>query len=205
MVMTAEEKIEESEYNLQKLANINPMLKAFRFELSNFLNSAQSILYHLLEEYNIKYHLQLEHLDIKAFKKQATRLRNTGALNFIEWYKKEYEQIKNEVYGFLIDKRHVNVHKQVVKTVRHIGMNNMKMSIPANTSVMINIEDLLWKGAKTAKVTMTDLNTKEQEQIDMPAFNKTVFNENEEKEALTLCGEFLDRLKKLVNDAHSKF
>lgn len=172
-MMTTDEKIEEAEYNLNKLKAVNTPNKILQFELSNFLNSAQSILYHLLEEYNIKYGLKLYFVKPDTFRDKATKLNHVDAILFIDWYDKELEIIKNDsAYGFLITKSNLNVHKKAVYP-KYIRLTLGAGTDPEGNGV-INYES-------------------------------SYFAENPNQDIITVCQLFLDKLKTLVQTAHTKF
>ena len=217
--MTADEKIKESEYNLQKLKDLkmNPMSEEIKFLLSNFLNSSRSILYHLLEDFNLKYRLQIRRaLDIKTFRKRAERIcRKTddrvlvenmkNALRFAEWYKQELRNIKkDEGYGFMTELRNINVHRRGVQPSRRIGMKG-PLTFSAGQESHIDMTDVYSKGSKTAKMTIEDKATGKIEERQVDAINEWVFNENPNQDVTTVCDLFLKKLKNMVNEAQSRF
>lgn len=177
--MTAEDKIAEADYNLHKIRHLPIMQPEFKFELSNFLNSAQSIFWHLLEDYNLKFDLGLDYLDSKKFKEKAIELDNQRALEFIQWYNDEYDKIKNnKQFGFLTKKRRLNVHKTSVMPKKFVvgDYTPRTFSGPGTWEIPINFN-----------------------------MAQTSFPENTEEDIKFVCVKFLTRIKQMINDAHSKF
>lgn len=202
--LTTDQKIEETEYNLEELNKQDAVSKEFKFVLSNFLSSAQSILYHLLEEYNVKYKLQLKRVNLGTFKKRAKKYHNSVAIHFIDWYEDELKKItKERSYGFLIDKRHLNVHKAIIKPQGRLTIESF--TVPAGKEAFIDISSALQKGAKHTKVTFVDNTTGQTEEIEIGIKNVRFFEENPTQDAITLCMLFLDKLKRIVKDANSLF
>ena len=177
--MTAEEKIAEADYNLHKIRHLPIIQPEFKFELSNFLNSAQSIFWHLLEDFNIKFDLGLDYIDSKKFKEKAKELDNHKAFEFIQWYDNEYNKIKNnKQFGFLTQKRRLNVHKTTVMP---------------NTFIVGDYTPRTFSGPGTWEIPIN--------------FNQsqTSFPENSNDDLKFVCVLFLTRIKQMVKDAHSKF
>ena len=173
--MTANKKIEEAEYNFLKMVRIEPPNKEFNFELSNFLSSTKSIMDHLLEEYNIKYKLNLKRLNIDKFMIKAVKTKNSDAVKFIQWYDDQLNQIKNDqACSFLINARNLNVHQDQVTPRLTAGNAIIDNSDPNNRKII----DLgsLW-------------------------FFEGYFHED----ARVACKRFLDKITTVVILAHSLF
>lgn len=135
--MTASKKIEEAEYNFGKMVRIDPPNKEFDFELSNFLSSTKSIMDHLLEEYNIKYKLNLKHLKIDKFMIKAVKTKNNDAISFIQWYDYQLTQIKNDkACLFLMKARNLNVHQDQVTPRWTTGNAIIDNSDPNNRKII---------------------------------------------------------------------
>ncbi len=86
--MTAKEKIELSEYNLNKMKE-DVQNVTFRYDLSNFLASAHGILWNLFYEY---------------------KQNNQDISNFKKWYKNELADIEKE-FGLLRKRRNKDIHE----------------------------------------------------------------------------------------------
>lgn len=127
--MITEHKINEAKYNLKILMNTDPSTPEIHHALNNFLISCVSISYFLLEHYNKKYKLDLDYVDKKSFKEKAKNSNNQEAIDFIHWYADEYNKIEQK-YEFLINKRRLTVHKDIVtpKSFRFVrdSKGNMK-------------------------------------------------------------------------------
>lgn len=175
--MTADEKIAEAEYNLTKLKRIiSTKAPEFKFEISNFLSSANSILSHLLEEYGTKYGLVLPKIKYLSFVKEANRTKNAQAINFIDWENIEYKRIKNDQrFGFLIDKRNINIHHS---SVGPTAFRAISKTFKAGNSQPIDLN--LSKGL-------------------------AYFSENQQQDVRTVCYLFLNSLRKMIQEAHSRF
>ena len=64
--MTAEEKIKEAEYFLERLPDLQ--MNVVRFEVSVFLSASRSVFYHLLDDYAKKFGLgEIERLHAGSF------------------------------------------------------------------------------------------------------------------------------------------
>ena len=180
--MTAEDKIAESEYNLDKLKNVdNP--KDFQFELSNFLSSSRSILDHLLEDHRIKFGLSIcGDLTMRTFTTEAKKTHNSHALKFINWLDDERRKLRiNKPYGFLWAKRNHSVHRNTVKLDHGVFL---EVGI---TPILIDeITDEIANGDRNAK-----------------KFAWRFFNENLNEDALVVCSNFLAHIKKIVDYSKS--
>lgn len=176
--MTALEKIAESEYNLHKLRHIPAINLEFKYELSSFLTSSQSIFSHLLQDFSVKYNLKLSQISYTSFLKQARKTKNNQAMKFIEWQNIEFNKIKSDNrFGFLITKRNTDVHQQSVMP-KKFTLWTGPHTISANTTVEIPIN------FDTALVS---------------------FPENTKQDVRQICGLFLYSIKKMVEESHSRF
>jgi len=175
--MTANDKIKEAEYNLDKLKGSNSD-QDFSHVLSNFLSSSHSILEHLLEDYNKKFGFNLEYVTTKNFRDKANKMKNTDAIKFINWYIDERIKLRNEKsYGFLVARRNFSVHKDTVKPE-----NNIRLEIGLTP---------IWKDTTTGEITTGDR---------MPQVRTwQFFNENTDEDVITVCEKFLEHIKRIVN------
>ena len=178
--MTVEDKIAESYYNLDKIRHLSMMAKEFQFELSNYLNSAQSIFYHLLEDYNQKFCLGLTgNYRDDHFKENAKVSGDKKAYEFFCWYKDELNKItQNKEYGFLITKRHLNVHKKNVMPKKFKIGDYTPREITAGEKIIIPLN-------------FTNV--------------EVYFDENPDENLRLVCVKFLTRIDKMVKDAHLQF
>jgi hypothetical protein len=176
--MTAEDKIKEAEYNLDKLKKCT--IDQFQFELSNFLGSCYSILEHLLEDHNKKFGFNLEYGTSKIFRDKANKMRNTDAIKFINWYDEEKLKLRNEKsYGFLVARRNHSIHKNKVEPEKNITLE-------------VGLTPI-WKDVKTGEISTGDR---------MPRQHRWwFFNENTNEDAIIVCEKFLTHIKKIVDDS----
>ena len=180
--MTAEDKIAESEYNLDKLKNVdNP--KDFQFVLSNFLSSSRSILDHLLEDHRIKFGLSIYgDLTVRTFVSEAKKAQNSSALKFINWFDDERRILRtNKPYGFLWAKRNHSVHRNTIK-------------LDHGSFLEVGITPILTDKI-TGEITNGDRNVKK--------LAWRFFNENLSDDAIVVCSDFLTHIKKIVDDSKS--
>ena len=180
--MTAAEKINESQYNLNKLKKFETGEQndlVFVYELSSFLSSTQSILWHLLYDLVQVFSFPLgdeERLFPGKFRKLAEG--NAKALDFINWYDKELKKINDgDEFGFLIKKRHEGVHKKTIHP-------DSAMATTSGTSVTTPYNKMI----KTTKGI---------------AFIYG-FDKNPDIDVVEYCSQFLQRIENLVNDSPRK-
>ena len=172
--MTAKEKIEGSKYNLKKLKEPSG-LDEFQFELNNFLGFAQSIRDHLLVDFAGKYRLKLKMYNEKEFGIKANLSGFRKAMDFIEWFSSQMEQIRNNSdYGFLIKKKHMDVYEKTVKEGDLVFTSTSPVQTP-------------WKSI-----------TESGREVYRCFYDK-------DKEVVSTCDQFLKRLIKLRNDAKENF
>ena len=172
-------KVKHSNYNFQKLKNTNPLASEFVFELDNFLSSTQSIFYHLLAKYADKYGLQIHRLNQYTFRKKAEEINNSNAIKFIDWYDNAYktEILTDSRIAFLPSKRHLGVHRNTVTPDKaHVSSGSFVAKDGENKDIPIR-----------------------------PELTKWYFNQNSNEDVSSLCVIFLDKAKKMVNDAKSLF
>jgi len=173
--VTAEDKIKEAEYNLDKLKNASNLDQEFQFELSNFLGSCYSILEHLLEDHNQKFGFSLDYVTSKTFRDKANKMRNADALKFINWYDNEKLKLRNEKsYGFLVARRRHSVHKSTVKA-----------------------EHMAWVKVDL-KLEFTDGTKRD---VDLGKHTWRFFEERKGQDGIMICTEFLNHLKRIVHDS----
>ncbi len=116
--MTADEKIGEAERWLDKIKDSEH--RKDRTELkdnvSTFLNCANSIPDHLLEEYNKKFNLGItlnDKLSPSTFEDAAKKQKNTQATKFISEFKKEKKKIESDPVGKILKKkRNLDTHRE---------------------------------------------------------------------------------------------
>lgn len=178
--MTAKDKVDEAEYNFNKLPTVIHDERQFQFELSNFLSSCYSVLQHLLEDQKIKFGLNVDYVTVKTFRDEANKKHNPNAVKFIQWFANEQQKLRsNESYGFLLARRNHTVHTNTVKPEQGISLD-------------VGVTPV-WKDIKTGK------KTDGERKVGKITFR--YFNENKNENALIVCNNFLTHIKKIVNDS----
>jgi len=169
-------KLANTQYNFENLKKLNPLSKIFIYELSNFLNSSQSLIWHMIKHYSEYFDLQLKKTNMPTFVKIAKDTKNDKGIQFSEWLKKEYGDIVNSKYGFLLKKRHLDVH--------------IKTAIP--DKAIISTGEITIKGNQTKEIPIK------------PDLTKWYFEENTNDDIIILCEQLLIRLTKLCTDSKRK-
>ena len=115
--MTADGKIGEAKRWLDKIKNSEHRKDRtdLKDNVSAFLNCANSIPDHLLEEYNQKFNLGItsnDKLYPSTFENAANKQNNTQATKFISEFKKEKKKIESDPVGkVLSEKRDLDTHR----------------------------------------------------------------------------------------------
>lgn len=103
--MTASRKITESENILAKMQKLTD--DEFESELKNFVKAINDVFLHLLDEYNVKFGLGIQHIGLDKFKTTARKTINLKAINFLIWYEKEYKKLRNDpTFGQFLEKEY---------------------------------------------------------------------------------------------------
>ena len=83
----------------------NPSNPDYKSEVRNFIKIMNEIFLNFLDEYNLKFRLEIKHVSFEKFKTVAKKTGNINAINFLIWYEKEYKKLKNESeIGMLLEK-----------------------------------------------------------------------------------------------------
>ena len=211
--MTSNEKIKESQYNLNELKIVDKWSEVYLYKFNCFITSARSILDHLLEDYNVKYNLQinLESRNLKGeFHEKAKG--NFNAEKFIKWYEEQYKKIIDEPsYGFLIKKRNIIVHRKTIKPSKfRIGMNFPQgLTITSKNGEATDAVIPLTFDKKITKVKITTTNKQtgqqKEREIEAEPVMEYFFDENPDQQIDTICEILLEGITKMVEDAHANF
>ncbi|TET41095.1 MAG: hypothetical protein E3J66_05865 [Dehalococcoidia bacterium] len=124
--MSARDKLEEAKFFLEKLRVSSqglpqdlPTQRESCYYLSRFQCASVSVMDYLLEDYNVKFGLNIplsERYFRGAFKREAKRLGNEAALNFFNWWRGQKESLANDPIGKqVIGKRHIQIHRVPTK------------------------------------------------------------------------------------------
>lgn len=213
--MTANEKIEESEYHLKNMRNIGGWKKEFNYEFNSFISSTRSVLDHLLDDYATKFNLQIP-LDAKDLRKEFRERSkgNSKAEKFSKWYQQEYDKIVNEpIIGPLIKKRNIVLHRKTVTPKKFvIGMKfpePLVISTPAAAGSAASASFPLTGDIENAKmkIVTTDLKTGEEKtrEIEQKPTIELYLEDDHEQTVDVICKVLLNRIRKMVKDAQTQF
>jgi hypothetical protein len=89
--MSAARKISEAESILARLQSFSE-----KPEFENFIRIIHEIFSHLLDEYNVKFALNINKIGLEKFKTTAKKAGKIDAINFLIWYEKEYKRLRND-------------------------------------------------------------------------------------------------------------
>ena len=157
------------------MKNASNLDQEFQFELSNFLGSCYSILEHLLEDHNKKFGFNLDYVTSKTFRDKANKMRNSDAIKFINWHDEEKLKLRNEKsYGFLVARRRHSVHKSTVKAEPMVWVKlDLTLKFTDGTKKNVDFEKHTWR----------------------------FFEERKGQDAIVICTDFLNHLKRIVHDS----
>ena len=203
--VTAEEKIKEAEYFLNRLPSLQ--VDVVGYEASAFLSASRSVLYHLLDDYAKKFSLgEIPTLHERTFEAAANRQNNQKALEFIAWYRGALDVLQgNSDCGFLAHLRDLSVHRENPRVAYRLESRNIQnQPIPAGATVAfplvppplphpVRMTVPIRKGSDV-------IGTLEIEQSAIP-----FFTEHPEFELMKACATFLEQIKEIVADAHRRF
>ena len=74
----------------------DPSNLEYKSEVRDFIKLINEILLNFLEEYNLKFGLEINHISFEKFKSVAKKRGKIDAINFLIWYEKEYKKLKND-------------------------------------------------------------------------------------------------------------
>ena len=209
-------KIKETSFFVRKLKKNSDSLRSSAFYFSAFLSSSNSILDHLLAEYNIKYKLGLNRIFRDSFYKNAKKQNNYSALKFIEWFDKKYEMLSSEkTCKKLMTLRNENVHRGMTGPEHCILLSSSSKRvgiiaiIPTQGDTVRDKKYNLTVNQQTAKF-RNDVNTL------LDKFKSKPIKRVSRKIILYIpdigyfhigggCAKFLREIKKIVDEAHTNF
>lgn len=144
--MTADGKIGEAERWLAKIKNSEHRKERtdLKDNVSTFLNCANSIPDHLLEEYNKKFKLGItlnDKLNPRAFEDEAKNNNNQKALDFISSFKKEKSKVESHHVGkVLTKKRDLDTHRDSQRPNKLVAIAG---GVPAGKKdFLVNFQEL---------------------------------------------------------------
>lgn len=206
--MSARAKLEESNFFLEKLRALQPLpqdldkQRKSQYYLSAFLSSARSVLHYLLEEYNIKFGLNIalsEKMYPDTFKKAAEETNNNRALLFFKWWSKGKKALENAPVGkLLINKRDIGIHRVQVKP------DLAKITVKDTVHLSGRLELKVFRKGKLVE-------TRKSVEQPSPSPKETettfdwFFSEYPDEPILSVCEKFLNMLTAIVTEAEQKF
>jgi hypothetical protein len=207
-MLTVEEDIMDAQYFLNKLKS-ESIKDELRPNINAFLAISRGIIDHLLEEYNVKFGLNIplsEKLFPNTFEKAAKDQNNTPALAFIKFYNCEIAFLKcDDVANLILNKRNIAIHR---------GPKQFRQEFTVHLFDTINLEETLAakKIHKNGKIEDISLPSKSQQgkQEDKDLTRSEVesewfFTDYDAKEGPDICQDFLNLVCGFVNKAHMQF
>jgi hypothetical protein len=207
--LTVEDQISDAEYFLNILRDKSSR-DELRPNLTAFLAISTGIIDYLLEDYNVKFGLNIplgKILYFWRFEGAAKKQKNQLALGFINFYRGEFNTLRNGSVGKLIfGKRNIAIHRTPT-------------SLRANFSVSIHESihlDEILRSVRTDK----NGNIRQESQAFNPQQNKQkdedvpspsevevkwFFSDYPHKEVADICREFLDLVRDFVDNVRKKF
>lgn len=206
--MTVQEDIIDAQYFLNKLKS-ESVRDELRPNITAFLAISRGIIDHLLEEYNVKFGLDIplsEKLYPNTFEKAAKSQNNASALAFIKFYNCEIVFLKcDDVANLIFNERDIAIHR---------GPKSFRQEFTAHIFDTVNLKETLsvTKISKNGKIEDRSPPSKsqqeKQEDKDLPRSeveSKWFFKDYDVKEGTEVCQDFLNLVCGFVNKAHKQF
>jgi hypothetical protein len=207
--LTVEDQITDAEYFLNILRD-KSSCDELRPNLTAFLAISRGIIDHLLEEYNVKFGLNIPldtKLFTKTFKKAAKWQNNQPALIFIKFYKNEFKTLASTtVGGLIIGKRNIAIHR--TETSLH---GKFSVSIPESINLEAKVSivktDRNGNIIEESQSFSQEQNKQNDENVPSPSKVevKWFFSDYPNKEVADICREFLDLVCDFVDKVHRRF
>ena len=206
--MPAKQKLKEAEFFLEKLRGLQALPQDLikqtesKYYLEAFLSAAVSVLDYLLEDYNVKFSLNIPlscKLYPETFEKAAQKVSNQSALSFIEWWKEEKKTLeKDPTVKLLINKRHIDVHRIQIKP--DLAKVVLRDSIYISSSVEV---ELFREGklVETRKSAEQHPQSRKKAETTFDWF----FSECPDESVLVVCEKFLCKLTGFIAEAEQSF
>lgn len=207
--MSAKQKLEEAEFYLHKLHELQSLpqdadaQKALKHYLSAFLSASVSVPDYLLEDFNIKFCLNIplsERRFRDKFEREARRTGNQTALGFIQWWRKQNGTLRRDPVGrVLIGKRHIEIHRVQVKP--DLVKITVKETLPITESVELKLFNKEGKLVETRKGAEQPAPRPKETETTFDWF----FSEYPDEPVIIVCEKFLGKLTSLVSEAEQNF
>jgi hypothetical protein len=207
--MAAEQGIKDAEYFLDKITQAATR-EDFVPNLTAFLTAARSIPDFLLEDFNTKLGLNIpltRNLHAETFEKEAKKLQNKAALNFVIEYKSELGRLYADPIGnLLIKKRNISVHRSRVSVQGELKRNRHE-TISSGESVSIEVRDNYGNLKKNGVPTDTKSKPRvlTDEESTPPDSVKWYFENYQNDDVVIACKKFIDLLRSFVATLKDKF
>lgn len=202
--MTVEDKIIFAEYFLAKIKYAKNR-KDFLPNLSAFLSETCSIPEYLLQDANMKFGLDipLEHRLLEKFSSKAAG--NQKAQKFFSTYNREYKKLSQDPIGkLLINKRRISVHRKGEQVQANFA-RNLPETVTIHDSVAIEVRDKYGNLKMKSDSTEQPITEEQEPTIKAADSVKWFFTDYNAKDAVSVCEEFLNLMKKFANDLISEF
>jgi len=200
--MDVKDTLERCEYHLERMKELYPKEEYFKKELNAFLPCVQSIPEHLLNDYQIKFGLNIldkEHL-VEKFNTVAKRQNNLDAMTFYSWWKAEVDKLRKDAIGkVVLNKRDLTIHRKTIKPdlAKH------------EITDRINIIDTVTVIKRDAKGKIYEISESppEPKPTPIPSESRTdrYFKEIPEKTVIDVCQIIYALMSDLVKKAEIKF
>ena len=202
--MTVEDTLRGAYYHLENLKkldkkNYEEVKEEFEHELNAFLSTIRSVPEHLLDDYNIKYGLNIKDKEWlkKNFKNRAVRMGDSKAVKFFDWWNAEDNRIRRDPLGnFVLTKRRISIHRRRVK------LDHTKIGLIAVLRTFCRAEVRDKHGNLISEVNQEQ---KIQDKSDTEITVIRGFKEYRDKSAVEICILAYKMMEKFVKNAHSNF
>jgi hypothetical protein len=210
--MAVKEQIADAEYFLEAIKR-SYTREELRPNLGAFLTMSRSIADHLLEDYNMKFNLGIdleEKLTYDRFEEAARDQSNQTALEFLMFYKKEFQSLKKDpTFKLLYDKRNIRIHRAGTP-VRGEFYRRVSDTVTVHDSVSImvirkngNIQrqsiDQQQNRQDDKSSTLPESETLQKDRDPTESVLRWYFTDYDKSDPTTLCQGFLDNMKKFVH------
>jgi hypothetical protein len=210
--MTVEDKIIFAEYFFDKIKNAKNR-EDFLPNLSAFLSETCSIPEYLLQDANVKYGLGISLKDkiLNVFSSRA--IGNQKARKFFSTYNSQYKKLSQDPIGnLLLNKRRISVHREVQQVQGNFARELVE-TVSIHDSVAVEVRDKYGniKMSFDSRDLTEDLTSKHDETKENESTNKSAdsvkwfFEDYDTKDAVGVYEEFLNLMKKFVDDLKIKF
>jgi len=203
--MESEQKLMAAEYHLKRMEELyGKNYEHFKFELEAFLTQARSVLDVLLYDFAEKFQLGIdrnkEELNDHIFEKKARERRNEQAIKFIEWWRKRKDELKDN-FRPLLEKRNIAVHRGSVRPDIHKihVYDTTTITKEDITIIKMDATDNIVEVYKSPKEPIEKQTETKPTEIDW------YFEEYPDKNILTICQGFLEKIRQFVEEARMNF